>query len=160
MAHNARRKCLKNNYGGIHDCSQRDPICRVSQLIICLTEEKCIAMDKLAQEDHSHRLSNDEYETYQKQWYLTLNKSGTNVPIGLRSDFRTAVTMMKRLHRESGEEPISFQQYQRWHPSSSSSSWWNWMVPLRRMAICCTNDGRCKQYASHVTFFLVHSAHL
>ena len=34
-----------------------------------------------------------------------------------------------RLHRESGEEraePILFQHDQRWHPSSSSSSWWNW----------------------------------
>ena len=32
----------------------------------------------------------------------------------LRSDFRTAVTIMNRLHRESGEErpePIPFQQY-------------------------------------------------
>ena len=39
----------------------------------------------------------------------------------LRSDFRAAVTIMNRLHRESGEEraePILFQQYQRWHPSS------------------------------------------
>ena len=44
---------------------------------------------------------------------------------------RTAVTIMNRLHRESGEErpePILFHQYQRWHPSSSSSSisWWQW----------------------------------
>ena len=64
-----------------------------------------------------------------KHWYLTLNKSGKNAPMRLRSDFRTAVTLMNFLHRESGEErpePILFQQYQRWHPSSSSSSWWNW----------------------------------
>ena len=36
----------------------------------------------------------------------------------LRIDFRTAVTIMNRLHRESGEErpePILFYQYQRWH---------------------------------------------
>ena len=65
-----------------------------------------------------------------KHWYLTLNKSGRNAPMRLRSDFRTAVTVMNRLHRESGEErpeSIPFQQYQRWHPSSSSSSsWWQW----------------------------------
>ena len=87
----------------------------------------------------------------------------------LRSDFRTAVTIMNRLHRESGEEcpePIPFQQYQRWHPSSSSSSWWNWdkklveliifkllqYVRLQLMAICCNRRG-CKQYTSHVTYF-------
>ena len=64
-----------------------------------------------------------------KHWYLTLNKSGKNAPMRLRSDFRAAVTVMNRLHRESGEEraePIPFQQYQRWHFSSSSHSWWNW----------------------------------
>ena len=86
-------------------------------------------MDKLAQEDHSYRLSHEEYFRYQKHWYRTLNKSGKNAPMRLRSDFRTAVTIMNRLHQESGEEraePIPFQQYQRWHPSSSSSSWWNW----------------------------------
>ena len=52
-------------------------------------------------------------ERYQKHWYLTLNKWGKNAPMRLRSDFRTAVTIMNRLHRESGEErpkPIPFQQ--------------------------------------------------
>ena len=94
------------------------------------TEDKCIAMAKLAQEDHSYHLSREEYLRYQKHWYFTLNKSGKNAPMRLRSDFRAAVTMMNRLHREPGEErpePIPFQQYQRWHPSSSSSSSrWKW----------------------------------
>ena len=62
---------------------------------------------------------------------LSLNKSGRNARMKLRSDFREAVTSMHPLHRESGEErpkPIPFQQYQRWHSSSSSSStsWWQW----------------------------------
>ena len=68
------------------------------------TAQKCIEMDKLAQEDHSYRLSRDEFQRYQKQWYLTLNKSGKNAPMRLRSDFRAAVTIKNRLHRESGEE--------------------------------------------------------
>ena len=82
------------------------------------------------QEDHSYRPSSEEYERYKKNWYISLNKSGRNAPMKLRSDFRTAVTLMNRLQRESGEErpePIPFHQYQRWHPSSSfSSSWWHW----------------------------------
>ena len=89
------------------------------------TEEKCIAMDKLAQDDHSYCPSSEEYERYKKNWYISLNKSGRNAPMKLRSDFRTAVTIMNRLHRESGEErpePIPFHQYQRWHSSSSSST--------------------------------------
>ena len=127
------RDFQKNNYDGIHYRFQRDPVYRDSQLKIGWTEEMCIAMDKLAQEDHSYRLSYEEYERYQKHWYLTLNKSGKNALMRLRSDFRTAVTLMNRLHRESGEErpePIPFHQYQGWHSSSSSSSssssWWQW----------------------------------
>ena len=107
----------------------RDQVYRESQLKIGWTEQRCIEMDKLAQEDHSNRLSKEEFERYQGQWYLALNKSGNNAPMRLRSDFRAAVTIKNRLHRESGEEraePIPFQQYQRWHPSSSSDSWWKW----------------------------------
>ena len=88
-------------------------------------------MDKLAQEDHSYCPSSEEYERYKKNWYISLNKSGRNAPMKLRSDFREALTSMHRLHRESREErpePIPFNQYRRWHSSSSSSStsWWRW----------------------------------
>ena len=54
VAHNARKRCIKKNVDGIHDRFQRDPVYRDSQLKIGWTEEKCIAMDKLAQEDHSY----------------------------------------------------------------------------------------------------------
>ena len=144
-------------------------------------EEKCIEMDKLALEDHSYRLSREEYLRYQKHWYLTLNKSAKNAPMRLRSDFRAAVTIMNHLHRESGEErpePIHFQQYHRWDPSSSSSSWWNWDTSRswRRsweqfifklsvaVGFVCSwqhsaaTDGRCQRYTSHVTFSLTPCA--
>ena len=42
---------------------------------------------------------------------FSLNKPGRNAPMKLRSDFREAVTIVNRLHRESGEErpePILF----------------------------------------------------
>ena len=57
LAHNARRRCLKKKFEGIHDRFQRDSTYRDSQLKIGWTEQKCIEMDKLAQEDHSYRLS-------------------------------------------------------------------------------------------------------
>ena len=56
-----------------------------------------------------------------------------NAPMRLRPDFRAAVSLKNRLHRESGgelAEPISPQQFWRWHPSSSDSWWdtseWSW----------------------------------
>ena len=66
-----------------------------------------------------------------RSWWISLNTSGRNEPMKLRSDFSDALTKLHRLHRESGEErlaPIPSWQYQKWHPSSSSSStsWWQW----------------------------------
>ena len=68
----------------------------------------------------------EEERRYQGQWYLTLNNTGKNGHMKLRSDFRAAVSVKNRLHRESGEqveELISPEQQRRWHPSSSTS-WW------------------------------------
>ena len=131
LAHNARETCIKKNFEGIHDRFQRGSTYRDSQLKIGWTEEKCIAMDNLAQEDHSNCPFSEEYERYKKNWFISLNKSGRIAPMKLRSDFREALANMHRLHRESGEErpePIPLYQYQRWHSSSSSSStsWWQW----------------------------------
>ena len=131
IAHNARRRCPKQKFEGIHDRFLKDSTYRDLQLKIGWTEETCIAMDKLAQEDHSYCPLPEEFDRYRKNWYLTLNKSGRNAPMKLRSDFREALTNMHRLHRESGEErpePIHIYQYQKWHSSSSSSStsWWQW----------------------------------
>ena len=84
-------------------------------------------MDELAKQNHTYHLSTKEFKRYQGQWYLTLNKSGKNALVRLRPDFRAAVSLKNRLHRESGEEiaePISPQQYRIWH-SSSCDSWWD-----------------------------------
>ena len=129
IAHNARKRCIKKSFQGIHDRFQKDLRFRGSQLKVGRTEEKCIEMDELAQKDFTYRPSPGEFERYKKTWSISLNTSGTNAPMKLRSDFSEALTRLHRLHRESGEgrpAPIPFYQYQKWHPSSSSSStsWW------------------------------------
>ena len=107
IAFNAWKRCRKRvdgqeeHYEGIHDRFLRDQIYRESRLKIGWTEQKCIEMDKLAQEDHSYRLSREEFKRYQGQWYLTLNKSGKNAPMRLRSDFRAAVTIKKTVSTEN-----------------------------------------------------------
>ena len=62
IAHNARKRCIKKKFEGIHDRFQRDLTYRDSQLKIGCTEEKCIEMDKLAQENYTHCPSSEEYE--------------------------------------------------------------------------------------------------
>ena len=99
VAHNARKRCLKRNYEGIHDRFLRDPVYRDSQLKIGWTEEKCIAMDKLAQEDHSYRLSREEYLRYQKHWCLALGGSGEGAPSG------TSIRLQSRSHNNEPPPP-------------------------------------------------------
>ena len=131
IAHNARKRCIKKNFKGIHDRFQKDLRYRNAQLKAGRTEEKCIELDELARKEFTYRPSPEEFERYKKTWSISLNTSGRNAPMKLRSDFSEAVAKMHRLHRESGEEgpaPIPFHQYQKCDSSSSSSStsWWQW----------------------------------
>ena len=93
IATNALKRCRKRvdaqgeHYKGIHDRILRDQVYRESQLKIGWTELKSIEMNELAKQDHTYRLSKEEFKRYQGQWYLTLNKSGKNAPKRLRSDF-------------------------------------------------------------------------
>ena len=66
LAHNARRRCLKKKLEGIHDRFQRDSTYHDSQLKIGWTEEKCIDMDKLAQENHSYCPSSENSKDIRK----------------------------------------------------------------------------------------------
>ena len=75
IAFNAWKRCRtrvdaqEEHYKGIHDRFLRDPVYRDSQFKIGWTEQKCIKMDELAQEDHSYRLSRNEFQRYQSHWY-------------------------------------------------------------------------------------------
>ena len=131
IVHNLRKRCIKKGFEGIHDRFLKDEIFLESQLEIDRTEEVCIQMDKDAQKDFTFRMSRDEYLRYKQNWWTSLNTSGRNEPMKLRSDFSEALTKMHHLHRESGVErlaPIPFYWYQKWHSSSpsSSTSWWQW----------------------------------
>ena len=80
----ARKRCIRKNFDGIHDRFQRDPVSRDSQLKIGWTEEKCITMDKLAQEDHSYCPSYEENERYRKNWTEQIRQKCTDeTPIRL-----------------------------------------------------------------------------
>ena len=125
----SRRKCNKLRLDALSDTAKeltlKVNISKVFTIALSETksivnhnsqEQKCIEMDELAKQNHTYHLSTEEFKRYQGQWYLTLNKSGKNVPMRLRPDFRAAVSLKNRLHRESGEEiaePISPQQYRR-----------------------------------------------
>ena len=123
-----RERCIKRNFQGIHHRFVNDPEFRASQLEHDPNEEVCIKMDELAHKDFRRHMTQAEYFRYTKNWWISLNNSGSSGPLRDRSDFNDALSTLHHLHQESGERqlrPVPFWKYQYWHQSSSSSSsWW------------------------------------
>ena len=84
-------------------------------------EDACRQMDALADEDHTHHLTPQEYYYYKSNWWLRSNKTGSNtVPVEHRPDFKQALSTLQQLKQK--EEEARRNQW----AQSSSSSWWSW----------------------------------
>ena len=92
-------------------------------------EELCRRWDALADEDHTHHLTTQEYPFCKSKWWLHSNKQSSNtMPLTQRLDFKQALSTLHRLQREAEEEPhepTNSYKSQQW-AQSSSSTWWNW----------------------------------
>ena len=122
IAHQLKKKCKKKYFQGIHDRFVRDDKFRRNMIEIGRTEDLCRQMDDLADEDHTHRLTPQEYYNYKSNWWIRSNKIGSDtMQIRHRSDSKQALSTLQQL-KEKEEEA---QRNQRW-TQSYSSSWWNW----------------------------------
>ena len=124
-----KKRCKKKYFQGIHDRFIRDPEFRSRMIENHRDEELCRRWDALADEDHTHHLTTQEYPFYKSKWWLHSNKQGSNtMPLTQRLDFKQALSTLHRLQREAEEEPhVPTYSYksQQW-AQSSSSTWWNW----------------------------------
>ena len=83
-------------------------------------EEICREMDKLANEDHTHYITEDEIRVHRNNWWIRSNTVGPDtMPVRHRADFKQALSTLRHL---KNQEDTAY--YQKWQ--SSSSSWWNW----------------------------------
>ena len=84
-------------------------------------EDVCRAWDVLADKDQTYHMSEEEYFHYKCNWWISLKKSGNDTqPLRKRSDFKHALSTLKRLHQEAGGdqlEPILYWKYKQWKPS-------------------------------------------
>ena len=93
---------------------------RKNMIDIGRNEEICREMDKLANEDHTHRITEEEIRVYRNNWWIRSNiVSSDTMPVRHRADFKQALTTLPQL---KNQEDTAY--YQKWQ--SSSSSWWNW----------------------------------
>ena len=61
-------------------------------------------MEELAKQDHTYHLSKEEFNTYQGQWYLTLNESGKDATLTIFSTcsvFQKTVRKLQNQHLHS-----------------------------------------------------------
>ena len=90
----------------------------------------CRRWDALADEDHTHHSTAQEYFHYKNEWWLHQKKQGSNtMPLRHRSDFKQALLTLQRMQQEAGEEPrvLAYSYtHEQWEARSSSFTWWNW----------------------------------
>ena len=84
------------------------------------TEQVILEMDKLANEDHSYKVSKNEIEFYRGNWWLHSNVARADtMPVRHEPGFKEALSTMQRLKRAEDKK----KQDTTPQPSSSSSSW-------------------------------------
>ena len=121
-----KKRCKKRDFTGIHDRFLRDHVFRGRMIENSRDDEVCRAWDVLADEDHTYHMSQEEFFHYRNNWRLHLNKPFNDTQqLTNRSDFKQALSTLKRLQQEAGgdeQEPIPYWKYKQWKPASSSSS--------------------------------------
>ena len=94
-ANQLKNKCKKKFFQGIHDRFIRDKTFRNRMIENGRDEDVSRQWDALADEDHTHHLTPQEYYHYKSNWWLTSNKTGSNtVPVEHRPDFKTSIVYL------------------------------------------------------------------
>ena len=119
-AHQLAKKCRKKGYDSIYDRYIRDKAFRSAMIEHSRTEQVILEMDKLANEDHSYKVSKNEIEFYRGNWWLHSNVARDDtMPVRHEPGFKEALSTMQRLKRAEDKK----KQEATAQPSSSSSSW-------------------------------------
>ena len=96
-----KKKCKKEFFQGIHDRFIRDPEFRNRMIGNHRDEELCRRWDALADEDHTHLFTTQEYSLYESNWWLHSNKQGSNtMPVTHRPDFKQALSTLQQLKQK------------------------------------------------------------
>ena len=120
IANSLKKKCKKRYFLGIHDRFIRDEKFRKNMFDVGRTEEMCREMDKLADEDHTHHITAEEFRVYRNNWWIRSNTvCSDTMPVRHRPDFKQALSTLRQLkHQEDTAHQRRWQSY--------FSSWWNW----------------------------------
>ena len=120
-ANQLQKKCKKRQFLSTYDRFIRDTWFRKTMIELGRTEEVIREMDKLANEDHTHIVTEEELNVFRSNWWIRSNFVGSDtMPIRHRPDFKKALSSLRRL--KNAEDQAYYQNL--WQ--SSSSSWLQW----------------------------------
>ena len=121
-ANQLQKRCRKKQYENIHDRFIRDTWFRKTMIELGRSEEVILEMDRLANEDHTHIVTEEEVDVYRGNWWIRSNFVGSDtMPIRHRPDFKEALSTLHRLKKTEDNA-----HSENW--SHSSSSWWQWQT--------------------------------
>ena len=122
IANQLMKKYKKKFFQCIHDRFIRDEQFRNRMIENGRNEDASRQMDALADEDHTHHLTPQEYYYHKSNWWTRSNNIASDtMPIRHRPDFKQALSTLQQLKEKEGA-----QRNQQWAQSSSSYSWWSW----------------------------------
>ena len=101
-ANKLKKKCKKRkeDFQEIHDRFMRDPEFRNRMIENHRDEDLCRRWDALADDDHTHHLTAQEYLHYKSKWRLHPNKQGSNtMSLRHRPNFKQALSTLQRLQQ-------------------------------------------------------------
>ena len=130
------------------------------------TEEVIREMDRLANGDHTHIATEEEFDVYRGNWWIRSNFVGSDtMPIRHRFDFKEVLLTLRRL--KNAEDQAYYQNW--WQSSSSVKSTCptteNWLrklcmtrYPTRARCTICEHALRARSFRH--TLMLGHMHHL
>ena len=72
------------------------------------TKEMCREMENLADEDHTHHITEEEIRVYRNNWWIRSNiVSSDTMPVRHRADFKQALTTLRQLKNQ--EDTVYYQ---------------------------------------------------
>ena len=104
IANQLKKKCKKREFLSIHDRFIRDARFRKTMIELGRTEEVIREMDKLANEDHTHHVTEEETSVYRSNWWIRSNFVGSDtMPVRHRADFKEALSTLRRLKNQEDQ---------------------------------------------------------
>ena len=101
-ANQLKKRCKQKYFQGIDDRFIRDQEFRNGMIENHRDEDLCRRWDALADEDHAHHLTSQEYSHNKSNWWLHSNKQGSNtVPVTHRPDFKQALSTLQQLKQKN-----------------------------------------------------------